>query len=124
MRFKIHKRIKVHKIRVFHLLLAAFVLLAYQSNTLHFEHLFEKNDTCHTCIADEKTDSILYEISYIADIHIAENSSIEQKISRTSARKITQKPLRKTADFTGLRYFSVAPIPLGYLSNAPPSSLS
>lgn len=110
--------------RLFHLLLIAFVLLAYQSNTLHFEHLLEKNDACHICIADEKTDSILHEISHIADMHIAEHSSIKQKISRESAHKITQKPLRKTADLTGLRYFSVAPIPLGYFSNAPPSSLS
>lgn len=124
MRFKIHKRIKVQKIRLFHLLLIAFVLLAYQSNTLHFEHLFEKNDTCHTCIADEKSDNVLHEISYIADTHIAENSSIEQKIIRPGARKITQKPLQKATDFTGLRYFSVVPIPLGYFSNAPPSFLS
>lgn len=114
----------MHKTKLFHFLLIVFVLLAYQSNTLHFEHLLEKNDTCHTCIAGEKSDSVLYEISYIADAHIAENSSVEQKISRPKARKITQKPLQKITDFSGLRYFTVAPIPLGYFSHAPPSSLS
>ena len=114
----------MRKTRLFHFLLIAFVLLAYQSNTLHFEHLLEKNDACHVCISDEKTDSVLHEISYISDTYVAENSSVQQKIDRPSARKITQKPIRRTADITGLQYFSVAPIPLGYFSHAPPSSLS
>lgn len=124
MRFKIYKRGKVHKIRLFHLLLIVFVLLAYQSNTLHFEHLLEKNDTCHVCISSEQTDSLLHEVSYIADTYIAENSTVQQKISRPNTRKITQKPIRKTVDLTGLHYFSVASISLGYFSHAPPSFLS
>lgn len=114
----------MRKTKLFHLLLIAFVLLAYQSNTLHFEHLLEKNDTCHVCISDEQTDSVLHEISYILDTHVVENSSVEQKVSRPKARKITQKPIRKTVDLTGLHYFYIASIPLGYFSHAPPSSLS
>jgi len=114
----------VHKTKLFHLLLIAFVLLAYQSNTLHFEHLFEKNDTCHVCISDEQTDSVLNEISYIVDTHITVNSSVEQKVSKPKADKITQNTIRKTVDLAGLHYFSVASIPLGYFSHAPPSFLS
>lgn len=114
--------------KLFHYLLIAFVLLAYQSNTLHFEHLLEKNDDCHTCIAEEHTENVLHEISHVLAIHlsesIVENSAAQQKISRPDIRKITQTPVRKSADLTGLHDFYTTFIPLGYFSHAPPLSFS
>ena len=114
--------------KLFHLLLIAFVLLAYQSNTLHFEHILEKDDECHVCISEEQTESALYEISYALDTNIAENivenSSVQQKISRPDVRKIIQKPVRKTVDLSGLHTYHLTFTPLGYFSHAPPHSLS
>ncbi|HSR73214.1 MAG TPA: hypothetical protein VLL31_00085 [Sulfurovum sp.] len=114
--------------KLLHLLLTAFVLLAYQSNALHFEHVFEKKDDCHICLSDEQTDNVLYETSHALETHltesIVENSYVHQKISRPDVRKIVQKPIRKTVDLAGLHSFYTAFIPLGYFSHAPPSSLS
>lgn len=114
--------------RLFHFLLIAFVLLAYQSNTLHFEHLLEKNDDCHTCIAEEHTENILHEISHVLAIHlnesIVENSAAQQKISRPDIRKIIQTPVRESVDLSGMHTYCSPFTPLGYLSHAPPISLS
>lgn len=119
---------KVRQTKLLHLLLTAFVLFAYQSNALHFEHVLEKKDDCHICIAEEQTQGVLYEISHALETHltesIVENSSVQQKISRPDIRKITQTPVRKSADLTGLHDFYTTFIPLGYFSHAPPLSFS
>ena len=114
--------------KLLHLLLTAFVLLAYQSNALHFEHVLEKKDDCHVCLAGEKAENVLYASSHALEIHltesIVENSSARQKISRTDIRKIIQEPTRKAVDLPGLHVFYTTFIPLGYFSHAPPVSLS
>lgn len=114
--------------KLLHLLLTAFILLAYQSNALHFEHVLEKKDDCHVCIAEEQTQSVHYEVSHALETHltesIVENSSVQQKISRPDIRKIIQEPTRKSVDLSGLHAYYSSFIPLGYFSHAPPFSLS
>jgi hypothetical protein len=118
----------VRQTKLLHYLLAAFVLLAYQSNALHFEHVLEKKDDCHICLAEEKTENVLYESSHALEIHltenIVENSAAQQKISRPDIRKITQEPTRKAEDLTGLHPYYSPFTPLGYFSHAPPFTLS
>lgn len=114
--------------KLLHILLSLFVLLAYQSNALHFEHVLEKKDDCHVCLADEQSENVLYETSHALEIHltesIVENSAAQQKIIRADIRKIIQTPIRKPVDLAGLQTIYTTFTPLGYSSHAPPFSLS
>jgi len=110
----------VYRYRGFNVLLILSILWVYQLNTLHFTHIFEEDDHCNICITQKSTSLSHNPISFLVDTYSLYNIIKEDRVVTKTAYKITQTITSNRVDFEGLRYFTIAPIPLGYFSHAPP----
>ena len=107
-------------VRAFNVLLILSILWVYQTNTLHFEHIFEEDSHCDICITKDNISDTHHQISYVVDSNLFENIIVRNRLIPKTDYKFTQDIVSKEIDFEGLRYFTVSDIPLGYFSNAPP----
>lgn len=115
------------KTNFFRFVLIALFLFAYQSSTIHSnQHLLSKHKDCNLCVGSQQFDANLHETTFpiIIESNSLELGNLEQRIVLKKPLNLTQKPLVKRTDFTGMQHFSVMPIPLGYLSTAPPYTFS
>jgi len=111
------------KTNFFRFVLIALFLFAYQSSTIHSsQHPFNKHKDCHLCVSGQQFDANLQETTFpvIIESYSLEFGNIEQKVELKRHLDFLQKPLVKRTDFTGMKYFSVMSIPLGYDTTAPP----
>ena len=117
----------MNKTYFFRFVLLTLFLLAYQLNTTHsIKHLVKSSDNCHLCVSGQKFDENLHETSFpiLLESYNIESAELEQRIVVKKRFDFTQKPLRIKTDLTGMQYFAIVPIPLGYLSTAPPTIFS
>jgi len=117
----------MNKTYFFRFVLLTLFLLAYQLNTTHsIKHLVKSNDNCHLCVSGQQFDANLHKTSFpiVLESYSIESAELKQEIVVKKRLDFTQKPLLKKTDLTGMQYFSIAPIPLGYLSTAPPTIFS
>ena len=115
------------KTNFFRFVLIALFLFAYQSSTIHSnQHLLNKHKDCHLCVSSQQFNANLHETTFptIIESNSLEFGNIEQKVVLKRRLDFLQKPLVKRTDFTGMQYFSVMPIPLGYYTTAPPFTFS
>ena len=113
----------IFKINIFRFILIALFLFAYQSSTIHSsQHLLNKHKDCHLCVGSQQFDTNLHETTFpiIIESISLEIGNLEQRVVLKKYLDLTQKPLVKRTDFTGMQHVTVMPIPLGYFSNAPP----
>ena len=113
----------IFKTNFFRFVLLALFLFAYQSSTIHStQHLLNKHKDCHLCVSSQQFDANLHETTFpiIIESNSLELGNLEQRVVLKRRLDFVQKPLVKRADFTGMQHFFVMPIPLGYLSTAPP----
>jgi len=108
--------------------LIALFLFAYQSSRQHaVKHAFGDHSSCRLCTTSKQLDGNLKEIDFTlfaSSFQMVEREQNEVRIEHKEPYDISQ-PLRiKRSDFTGLRCFRVAPVPLGYISTAPPPLFS
>ena len=117
----------MNKTYFFRFVLLTLFLLAYQLNTTHsIKHLVKSNDDCHLCVSGQQFDANLHKTSFpiVLESYNIESAKLEQRTVVKKRLDFTQKPLRKKTDLTGMQYFAIAPIPLGYFSTAPPTTFS
>jgi hypothetical protein len=117
----------MNKTYFFRFVLIALFLLAYQSSTVHSsKHLLQKVTECHECLSSEQFEHTVHKTVFpsIVESHSTESENITQRVTLKQSIDFTQRPLVKQVDFTGLQNFSISPIPLGYLSTAPPTIFS
>jgi len=117
----------IFKTNFFRFVLIALFLFAYQASTIHStHHLVKEHIDCHLCASSQQFDTNLHETTFpiIIESISLEIGSLEQRVVLKKRLDLIQKPLAKRTDFTGLQHFSVMPIPLGYLSTAPPHIFS
>ncbi|WP_415406355.1 hypothetical protein ACLHDG_11375 [Sulfurovum sp. CS9] len=117
----------IFKTNFFRFVLLALFLFAYQSSTIHSnQHLLNKHKDCHLCVSSQQFDTNLHKITFpiIIESNSLELGNLEQRVVLKKPLNLTQKILVKRTDFTGMQHFSVMPIPLGYLSTAPPYTFS
>ena len=115
------------KTNFFRFVLIALFLFAYQSSTIHSNHhLVKEHKDCHLCVGSQQFDTNLHETTFpiIIESISLEIGNLEQRVVLKRRLDFAQKPLVKRTDFTGMQHFSVMPIPLGYLSTAPPYTFS
>ncbi len=115
----------INKTNVFRFVLLALLLLAYQSSTIHStQHLLKTHEDCHLCVSGQKFDENLHETNFpiILESFTIESTNLEQRVVVKEPLDLLQKPLVKGTDFTGMQHFAVMPIPLGYVSTAPPKN--
>jgi hypothetical protein len=117
----------MNKTYFFRFVLIALFLLAYQSSTVHSsKHLLQKVTDCHECVSSEQFEHTVHQTIFpvIVESQSTESEHIEQRVTLKASIDHVQKPLVKRVDLTGLQHFCIPPIPLGYLSTAPPSIFS
>ncbi len=117
----------MNKTYFFRFVLIALFLLAYQSSTVHSsKHLLQKVTECHECLSSEQFEHTVHQTisPIIIESHSTELEHTEQRVTLKLSIDHIQKPLLKWVDLTGLQNFCILPIPLGYLSTAPPSIFS
>jgi hypothetical protein len=117
----------MNKTYFFRFVLLALFFLAYQSSTIHSaQHLLETDEDCHLCVSDHQFEENLHETTFpiILESHSIESANLEQRVVLKKRLDFTQKPLVKKTDLTGMQHFCISPIPLGYLSTAPPHTFS
>ena len=117
----------MNKTYFFRFVLLTLFLLAYQLNTTHsIKHLVKSDNNCHLCASGQQFDENLHEISFsiFLESYNIESAELEQEIVVKKCLDFTQNSLRKKTDLTGMQYFAIIPIPLGYLSTAPPTIFS
>ena len=115
------------KTNFFRFVLIALFLFAYQASTIHSTyHLVKEHIDCHLCASSQQFDTNLHETTFpiIIESNSLELGNLEQRVVLKKPLNLTQKLLVKRTDFTGMQHFSVMPIPLGYLSTAPPYTFS
>jgi len=115
----------MNKTYFFRFVLLALLLLAYQSSTIHSaQHLVKTHEDCHLCVTGEKFDENLHETNFpiILESFTIAPANVEQRVVIKEPLDLSQKPLVKRTDFTGMQHFSVMSIPLGYFSTAPPKN--
>ena len=110
----------MNKIKLFKLLLISLVMLAYQTNVTHLDHLIQEDKECSVCISEKQIESASHQISFIADISILDTTQVKKRIVKEKTATISPKPTLKPTDFSGMRHYQVAKIPIGYSSHAPP----
>ena len=111
------------KTNFFRFVLIALFLFAYQVSIMHStHHLAKEHIECHLCAGSQHFDTNLHETVFpiIVESINFEVYHVEQRAVLKKCLDLVQKPLAKHTDFSGLQHFSVMPIPLGYLSTAPP----
>ena len=117
----------MNKTNLFKFLLITLLLLTYQSSTIHSsQHLFEKHDDCHVCVSSKQLDGNLHQTSipFIFESHAIEFVNSKQRVVVKKRLDLRQRPFVKRVDFRGMKDLCVKPIPLGYLSHAPPYTFS
>lgn len=115
------------KTNFFRFVLIALFLFAYQVSTMHStHHLAKEHIDCQLCAGSQQFDTNLHKTTFpiIIESNILEIGSLEQRVVLKRRLDFVQKPLVKRTDFTGMQHFFVMPIPLGYLSTAPPYTFS
>ena len=136
--YNAHPKKSVHKIdprreevilktNFFRFVLIALFLFAYQASTIHStHHLVKEHIDCHLCVGSQQFDTTLHETTLpaIVESNSLETGKLEQRVVLKKRLDFIQKPLVKRTDFTGMQHASVMPIPLGYLSTAPPHIFS
>lgn len=110
----------MNRIKLLKLLLISLVLLAYQVHTVHLDHLLHEDKQCDICISEKKMQSASHQISFIIDTSALDTTQIKKRIVREKATAISHKPTLKRIDFSGMRHYICAKIPIGYNSHAPP----
>jgi len=111
------------KTNFFRFVLIALFLFAYQASTIHStHHLVKEHIDCHLCVGGQQFDTTLHETTLpaIVEANSLETGKMEQRVVLKKRLDLTQKPLVKRTDFTGMQHVTVMPIPLGYFPNAPP----
>lgn len=117
----------IFKTNIFRFVLIALFLFTYQLSTIHSnQHLLNKHKDCNLCVGSQQFDENLHKTTFpiIIESISLEIGNLEQRVVFKKRLDLTQKPLVKRTDFTGMQHFSVMPIPLGYLSTAPPHIFS
>lgn len=115
------------KTNFFRFVLIALFLFAYQASTIHSSHhLAKEHINCHLCAGSQQFDTNLHGTTFpiIIEANSLEIGNLEQRVVLKKRLDLTQKPLVKRTDFTGMQHVAVMPIPLGYFPNAPPHIFS
>lgn len=109
------------------LLLIALFVFASQSTTIHFQHqVIDEISECNLCHTSEQLDLYNHHSSVVV---VNENFAVKtrqhvEKIVVKSRFDYTDVPHLRRMGIVEYRKYTVKPIPLGYLSTAPPSIFS
>ena len=109
------------------LLLIALFLWAFQSTTIHFQHNdIDQISECNLCHTSEQLDLYNHHSSVVV---VNENFAVKtrqhvEKIVVKSRFDYTDTAQLNWVDIVEYRPYTVKPIPLGYLSTAPPYTFS
>jgi len=117
----------IFKTNFFRFVLIALFLFAYQASTIHSTyHLVKEHKDCYLCASSQQFDTNLHKTTFpvIIESISLEIGNLEQRVVLKKRLDLTQKPLTKHTDLTGMQHFSVVPIPLGYDTTAPPYTFS
>ncbi len=108
------------------LLLIALFVWTFQSTTIHFkQHVIDKVSECNLCDISEHIDLNHHTPAGVVNENIAvKTRKREENIVVKSRFDYTDMPQFKLDDIVEPRRYTVKPIPLGYLSTAPPHILS
>ncbi|MEY3090939.1 MAG: hypothetical protein RL113_1255 [Pseudomonadota bacterium] len=110
--------------RLFHIVLIALFLFAFQTNALHIKHhLSNAEDSCQVCQLSQHLDGDQHHSSstnIVLDAPIMEITAVEERVIIKEALELVQKIEVKRSDVDGLKVFHPHKPILTYQALAPP----
>jgi hypothetical protein len=109
---------------MFHFVLIALFLFAFQVTTLHIKHhLSEDEDQCHVCQASKHLDGSHHHhtsADLLMDVVPLQVNDVEEKVEIREAFDLTQTLQRKRIDLSCFKHVIPQNPPLAYYATAPP----
>jgi len=104
------------------LLLIALFVWVFQSTAIHFKHhLIDKVSECNLCHTSEQLDLYHHSSTVVINENLAiKTRNLKENIVVKSRFDYTDMSQFMWVDIEECRRYTVEPMPLGYLSTAPP----